>query len=159
MNFKVKAERSDSFSELTLVGAGSVFRGEMSLDHDVRIDGEFYGTLRIGGRLVVGAEGKICVDHAECGNADISGLAEGTLTVSGLLQIRSVGRVNSDIAVGKLSIEPGGQYNGKCTTVTPGVTSVSGLLENVDKSPLKEAVQKNPVVENPSESGMKVRGK
>ena len=85
-------------------------------------------------RLVEIAENGVVQGTAEIEEADISGLFEGSLTVSGRLMIRPTGRVFGAIRYGELAIERGGQIGGEIETLAaPGAaatgTAVSGAAD------------------------------
>lgn len=70
---------------------GTEVCGKLSVEGDIRIDGQVEGSLRRRIRLVVGESGRIRAKRIGCASADIFGSVEGTLIVTGLLCIRSAG--------------------------------------------------------------------
>ncbi len=101
-----------------LVAAGCRFTGEIRTEADVVVEGELSGKIQVGGRLIIRPGGTTRSDQAECRNAEIYGLFEGTLKVTEHLTIHEKGRVYGDIQVSHISIETGGYFDGNCVTFT-----------------------------------------
>ena len=100
-------------NNINLVGFGTEINGDIKSSGDLRIDGILVGNLNVKGKVVVGETGKI-KGELVCKNSDISGVVEGKITVDELLSLKSSARINGDIAVGKLAIEPGCKFTGYC---------------------------------------------
>ncbi len=100
-------------NNINLVGFGTEINGDIKSSGDLRIDGILVGNLNVKGTVVVGETGKI-KGELVCKNSDISGVVEGKITVDELLSLKSSARINGDITVGKLAIEPGCKFTGYC---------------------------------------------
>ncbi|HOK62198.1 bactofilin family protein [Tenuifilum sp.] len=100
-------------NNINLVGFGTEINGDIKSSGDLRIDGTLVGNLNVKGKVVVGETGKI-KGELVCKNSDISGVVEGKITVDELLSLKSSARINGDITVGKLAIEPGCKFTGYC---------------------------------------------
>ncbi|HOU73479.1 MAG: polymer-forming cytoskeletal protein [Tenuifilum sp.] len=100
-------------NNINLVGFGTEINGDIKSSGDLRIDGILVGNLNVKGKVVVGETGKI-KGELVCKNSDISGVVEGKITVDELLSLKSSARINGDITVGKLAIEPGCKFTGYC---------------------------------------------
>lgn len=101
-------------TSINLVGAGTVIKGNIVSNGDIRIDGNLVGTIESKGKVVVGSTGSIEGDVV-CTNADISGSVKGKVTVAELLTLKATSGVEGDIIIGKLVIEPGAMFEGKCS--------------------------------------------
>lgn len=99
-----------------IIGFGCCFTGKVETKTDIVVEGELNGPLQIGGRLIVRSGGFVRSEGAECQNAEIFGLFEGTLKVTEHLTIREKGRIKGEIQVGGISIETGGHFDGNCVT-------------------------------------------
>ena len=99
-----------------IIGFGCCFTGKVETKTDIVVEGELDGTLQIGGRLIVRSGGSVRSESAECQNAEIFGLFEGTLKVTEHLTIREKGRIKGEIQVGGIEIETGGYFDGNCVT-------------------------------------------
>ncbi|HPV55912.1 MAG TPA: polymer-forming cytoskeletal protein, partial [Tenuifilaceae bacterium] len=96
--------------------------GDINSNGDLRIDGTLIGNLTVKGKVVVGETGKI-KGEITCKNSDISGTIEGKVTVQELLSIKSSARINGDLYVGKLAIEPGSMFTGYCAMGSTDITA------------------------------------
>lgn len=100
-------------NNINLIGLGTEINGDIKSSGDLRIDGTLIGNLNVKGKVVVGETGRI-KGELVCKNSDISGVVEGKITVDELLSLKSSARINGDITVGKLAIEPGCKFTGYC---------------------------------------------
>lgn len=92
---------------------GTRFKGEISCESNIRIDGTFEGELSTKGRLVVGPQGSL-KGTVVCQNCEVEGKLEGRLSVEELLSLKASASVDGEIHYGKLSIEPGAALTGTC---------------------------------------------
>lgn len=97
-----------------IISNRTTIKGDVISDGDLKIDGNVEGSLNIKGKLIIGDSGKIS-GNITCQNADISGKVEGNIFVKELLSLQSNAIINGDISIGKLSIEPGAAFTGKCS--------------------------------------------
>lgn len=115
--YKLRERQEDA--EMTgpaIIGLGCSFTGRLETKTDIVVEGELAGPLQVGGRLIIRSGGCVRSENAECQNAEIHGLFEGTLKVIEHLTIREEGRIKGDIQVGCISIETGGHFDGNCVT-------------------------------------------
>ena len=97
----------------TLIGAGTVLKGDISSTNDLRIDGTIIGNIQCAAKIVVGSQGMVEGDIS--GNqADIVGKVSGNIRAKELLQLRGEAVVNGNIYAGKLQVEPSATFNGQC---------------------------------------------
>ncbi len=92
---------------------GTRFKGEISCESNIRIDGAFEGDLSTKGRLVVGPQGSL-KGTVVCQNCEVEGALEGKVSVDELLSLKSTASVDGEVHYGKLSIEPGAALTGTC---------------------------------------------
>ncbi|RYD95959.1 MAG: polymer-forming cytoskeletal protein [Sphingobacteriales bacterium] len=97
----------------TLIAAGTSVQGDITSDHDLRIDGRVDGNVSSSARIVVGPEGVVNGD-IESQQADITGRVRGDIRAQDLLQLRGQCVVEGNIAAGKLQVEPTATFNGQC---------------------------------------------
>lgn len=95
------------------IGNGTIIKGDITSNGDIRIDGQLQGNLQIKGKLVIGSTGKI-IGEVNCRNSEVSGSVDGKIVVSELLILKSSARILGDIITAKLSIEPGAIFTGTC---------------------------------------------
>lgn len=97
----------------TIVGQGTVIKGECSVNGTVRIDGIIDGSLKATGVAIMGKSGKVKGD-LNAGNAIVGGVVEGSVIARGRLELQSGARVEGDIKAKKLVVEEGVFFQGFC---------------------------------------------
>lgn len=111
--FSEKRANPGQVLERNIIGKNSSFVGDIKSDGDFRIDGKVQGNIKTSGRVVIGKEG--LVDGTiECSNADIEGKFSGNLNVDELLSLKATATINGEVVLGKLSVEPGANFNASC---------------------------------------------
>lgn len=96
-----------------IIGNGTMIKGEIESNGDIRIDGKVIGSLKSTGKVVVGQNGYIEGD-VRCKQADFSGMVKGTITVEELTSLKSTSRVEGELVTKQLYIEVGALFTGKC---------------------------------------------
>lgn len=100
-------------NKATLISAGTQVQGDITSDHDLRIDGRVDGNVTSTARIVVGPQGAVN-GHLESQQADLMGRVSGDIRVQDLLQLRGQCVVDGNITAGKLQVEPTATFNGQC---------------------------------------------
>jgi cytoskeletal protein CcmA (bactofilin family) len=126
----------------SIIGEGTRFKGEFDLNGLLRIDGDFTGTIRTTGKVLVGRNGRAeCTLHA--GTVVVGGVVRGEIFSSEKVIILSTGFVLGNITTPRLIVEEGVIFNGTCrVTAGPAKTAKGasapqkGLLE----SPVRESI-------------------
>jgi len=108
-----KSDEVDNTSKINMIGVGTTIEGNLTSNENIRFDGILVGNLTTKGKVFVGQTGKVS-GEIRCRNCEVEGVIEGRLAVEELLSLRSVSRVYGDIKTGKLAIEPGAIFTGKC---------------------------------------------
>ena len=93
---------------------GTEIVGDIKTNGDLRIDGLVKGTIQTAGKLVVGEKGTV-EGEVKCQNSTVSGTIKGTIFVDELLMLHSTAKIKGDVQTGKLSVEPGAEFTGKCS--------------------------------------------
>jgi cytoskeletal protein CcmA (bactofilin family) len=99
--------------ERNIVGKNTSLVGDIKSEGDFRIDGKVEGTIKTSGRVVIGQKGSVD-GTIECTNADIEGKFSGNLHVDELLSLKATASISGDVVLGKLSVEPGANFNASC---------------------------------------------
>ena len=89
-------------SSATLISAGTVLKGDIISETDLRIDGTIKGNIRCSSKIIIGAQ------------ADITGKVQGNITVKEILQLRGESNVIGNLSATKLQIDPTATFNGQC---------------------------------------------
>jgi cytoskeletal protein CcmA (bactofilin family) len=104
---------------VTTISTGTVVKGDITSEGDFRIVGKLVGSIRSKGKVVIGQSG-IVEGDIFCQNADFSGTVKGNVEVEKLLLLKATVNLNGNISTGKLSIESGALFSGKCTMSNTG---------------------------------------
>jgi len=108
---------------LNIIGQGTKLTGDLSSNGDIRVDGAIEGQIKVSQRLVIGNTGKV-LGNIESEFATVAGHIKGNIVVKQVLELKPSARIDGDIIAGKVIIEAGAQFNGRCTMNT-GSTSAS----------------------------------
>ncbi|MDP3313184.1 polymer-forming cytoskeletal protein [Lutibacter sp.] len=112
--FSEKREKLPIVSERNVVGKNTSIVGNVNSEGDFRIDGSVEGNIKTAGKVVIGEYG--CVKgEIECDTADIEGKFTGELKALSLLSLKSKAVITGNVYIGKLSVEPGAEFNATCT--------------------------------------------
>jgi cytoskeletal protein CcmA (bactofilin family) len=94
------------------LGANLHFKGEISGDEDLRVDGSLEGPIRLEGRnLTIGASAKLTADIV-AREVVVYGSIEGNLHVRDRIEIKKDGSVVGDITTARILIEDGAYFKG-----------------------------------------------
>ena len=108
-----KIAEDESTNKINMIGVGTTIEGNISSSENIRFDGILIGNLSTKGKVFVGQSGKVC-GEIRCKNCEVEGVIEGKVVVAELLSLRAVSKLYGDIRTGKLAIEPGATFTGKC---------------------------------------------
>jgi cytoskeletal protein CcmA (bactofilin family) len=114
---KAKKNGTELLGKTNRIVEGTSIIGDIVSKADFRLDGELIGNFTSQGKLVIGASG-IVKGEIICHNADIEGEFQGKLKVLEILNIKATAHIQGEVAVGKLSIEPGAEFTATCTMLT-----------------------------------------
>ncbi len=98
----------------TTLGEGVSFRGQLSFERLLRIDGTFEGELLSQGKVVVGPKGKVTA-NLNLREAVIEGEVEGNITVQEKLELRGDASIKGDIKAKSLCVDEGVRIVGHVT--------------------------------------------
>lgn len=106
-----------------IIGNGTIIKGEIESNGDIRIDGRVEGVLRSNGKIVLGEKGSV-EGEMYCKQADLSGRVLGKITVEELTSLKSKSSIEGELTTKQLFIEIGAIFTGKCDmgkTETPKI--------------------------------------
>lgn len=105
--------RADGSFINSIVGPGTFFRGHVELNGLLRIDGDFSGSVKTSGRVIVGQAGR--ADCAiDAGSVVIGGLFRGEIFAQEKVVLLSSSVVIGSITAPRLVVEPGVLMHGSC---------------------------------------------
>lgn len=109
----------------SIIGEGTTFQGDLELNGLLRIDGDFSGTIRTDGKVLVGINGR-----AECtvdaGTVVIGGIVKGNVIAREKVLILSTGLMIGNIQAPRLIAEEGVLINGSFTVRHGDVEKLAG---------------------------------
>ncbi len=115
---KTKAnEKIDS-----LLGENTIFKGEIEIQGDLRIDGKLEGKIKAD-CVIIGEKADIKAE-IKTKTISISGRVEGKIIATHLATIEAKGQVYGEIMVQKIAIVEGGIFEGRCTRLKEKETVV-----------------------------------
>lgn len=97
----------------TVIGKDTVFKGSISSNSGVRIDGKIEGEIITTSDVIIGSTG-MAQAQINARNAVVAGRVVGNLNVTEKLELSSTAVVQGDMKVGILSVGEGAVYKGAC---------------------------------------------
>jgi len=97
----------------TVIGADAVFKGELSFEKGVRVDGRIEGKIVTKGQLAISQGGTIKAD-VEAGAIHVEGQVEGNLVASDRIDLKASARLKGDLRASKLQVMEGAAFVGHC---------------------------------------------
>lgn len=112
----------------SIIGEGTRLSGEFDLNGLLRIDGDFCGTVRTKGKVLVGRNGRAeCTVHA--GTVVIGGVVRGNIFASERVVILSTGVVLGNIQAPRFIVEEGVVLHGTCKVERASGGPTTGAAE------------------------------
>lgn len=102
----------------TVLGPDVSFKGELTFEKAVKLQGRFEGEVRTGGILHIDREAQLTGD-VKAGNIRVDGNVRGNLSAGGRIELRQTADHEGDLQAGKLVVEEGAVFKGH-VTVGPG---------------------------------------
>ena len=102
-----------STENFTFLSKGVDFKGTLSFDGTIRIDGRVEGEITTSGTLIIG-EQAVVQGVVSAGILITSGKVNATITATAKIQIQKPGILIGDIRTPGISIEEGAHFHGMC---------------------------------------------
>ena len=124
----------------TVIGPDASFKGELSFEKGLRLQGKFEGKITSTGKLHIAREAKIQAD-VEAGAIIVEGEVKGNLSASDRIELKASARYEGDLHASKLVVDEGAVFNGH---VTVGPDTAKGRPPTTQKptpvvaTPLKQ---------------------
>ena len=125
----------------TVIGSNTSFEGSFVSSGNVRMDGQFAGSLEVSGNILVGESADIHADiHAR--NISIAGTVRGNIT-GNKVQLLRTGRIWGDISASALTTEEGAFIDGKITMVGHSATRPPTDDESADHDAMLDSMNES----------------
>jgi len=108
-----KMGETENTNKINMIGVGTTIEGSINSNENIRFDGNLIGNLNTKGKVFIGQSGTV-TGEIRCKNCEVEGVVDGKIVVEELLSLRSMSKLFGEIKTGKLAIEPGATFTGKC---------------------------------------------
>lgn len=105
-------------NEICRISKGTIITGTLTSLSDIRIDGNFEGTIHTKGKLVIGESSKI-KGKVFCRNCDMWGSVDGNIFIEDVINMKAHSILTGSLKAPKIGIEIGTIFNGQCNIITP----------------------------------------
>lgn len=95
----------------TTLGPDASFKGELSFEKGMRLQGKFEGKINTPGRLHIAKEAKMGAD-VDAGSIIVEGEVEGNLSAGDRIELKASARYKGDLTASKLVVEEGAAFVG-----------------------------------------------
>ncbi len=138
---KVGPSQATQSRNVSVIGPTVVFKGELSADEDLIIEGQIEGTIAHQKKhLTVGRQGRVKADiHAS--SVIVLGKLEGNIHSDGVVALAKGAEVTGDITCARISMEDGARFSGKIDMGKPVAVKQTHKDLPVNR-PVVEAVRK-----------------
>ena len=99
--------------ESSIIGAGTVFEGNLKTTSTLRVDGEINGDVNSDGTVIVGVDGKI-KGNIKVVDLLVAGTVIGDVTAENKIEIVAKGKLKGDINTKGLIIDEAALFQGSC---------------------------------------------
>jgi len=96
----------------SVLGNGTTYKGRLTGQGGVRIEGVFDGEIALNGLLVIGTTGRVTCEDVQAHNVIVAGAVRGNITAE-KVEIRATGRVWGDVTTASFSTEEGAFLRGQ----------------------------------------------
>ncbi|MCB1166751.1 MAG: polymer-forming cytoskeletal protein [Leptospiraceae bacterium] len=97
----------------TVLGEDIKFRGKLEFDHQLRVNGQFKGTIHSGGDLSIGSRARVEAD-IQTGVLVLEGELTGNVVASRKASLRRNCHLRGDLRAPDLEVESGSRFTGSC---------------------------------------------
>lgn len=113
----MRTDYSQQSNEICCISRFTKVKGDIVSSSDIRIDGEFEGTILTKGKIVIGESAEVSGKFF-CQSADAWGVISGEFMVEEHISFKSTSKMTGVLKCSKLAIEMGVVFNGTCNIIT-----------------------------------------
>ena len=95
----------------TVIGPDASFKGELTFEKGLRLQGRFEGSIHSPGRLHIAREAKMQAS-VEAGAIIVEGEVNGNLTAADRIELKQSARYSGDLQASKLVVDEGAVFSG-----------------------------------------------
>jgi len=100
---------------INLLSPGTVIRGNITVNGNLRFDGSLYGDIKSNGKIILGSSSYI-EGNIICESAEIGGEIKGDITSTGLVVLKDTSKFEGEMKLGQLKVEVGAILSINCNT-------------------------------------------
>jgi cytoskeletal protein CcmA (bactofilin family) len=127
----------------TIIGQDASFKGEMTFEKGLRLQGKFEGKITTGGKLHIAREAKMQAD-VEATSIIVEGDVRGNLVASERIELKASAHYEGDLRSSKLVVDEGAVFSGNVTVGPEAGKGRPAGMGGANKN-LPPAVAANPV--------------
>jgi cytoskeletal protein CcmA (bactofilin family) len=101
-------------TSMTFIGEGTRITGDLSVEHDLRVEGSIRGAVSVGGTLVLSISGSIEGDVVSR-SAALAGRLTGNVSVQEKLVLEEKSVLQGDLRARELVVQEGAIFQGNCS--------------------------------------------
>jgi cytoskeletal protein CcmA (bactofilin family) len=98
----------------TILGKGTIFEGNITVEHSLRVDGRVKGDIKTNETLVIGKDGEVA-GNVKVKNLVNAGVLKGTVEAEDKIVLESKSQVHGEMKTSKLVIDEGAFFDGRCS--------------------------------------------
>ena len=139
-SFRIGDQQPIRSKNVSVIGPTLIFKGELSADEDLVIDGTIEGTIAHHKKnLTIGREGRVTADiHAT--SVIVEGVLNGDIHSDGMVSLANGATVIGNVYCARLVMEDGARFNGKIEMTEPSALKIAPGPEQVeDEEEFEEA--------------------
>jgi cytoskeletal protein CcmA (bactofilin family) len=125
-------------SKIPVLGKTLLFRGELTAEEDVILQGRVEGSIRHARNLIIGPEGSVLGD-VYASHVTVEGLVEGDLHCSEAVVVRETAQVRGNIFAPRVGIMEGATFNGRVEMDPNAATAQAGTARPGARPPAASA--------------------
>ena len=107
------SQKKEEASIKAYLGVDALFKGTLSFEGTVRIDGKFEGQVNTNDTLIIGEAGDVIAD-VEAGTVICKGRMKGTILASKKIEMHPSSKIIGNVQTPALNIELGAVLDGNC---------------------------------------------
>jgi cytoskeletal protein CcmA (bactofilin family) len=142
-----------------VLGKTLLFRGELTAEEDVCLQGRVEGSIRHARNLIIGTDGSVLGD-VYAAHLTVEGLVEGDLHCSEAVIVRATAQVRGNIFAPRVGIMEGATFNGRVEMDPNAAAAHAGQAGGARQSTRPPAAQRAaaPASSTPSRAGTAAAG-
>ncbi len=104
----------NNLNSSSIIGKGTIIKGKIRTNSDIRIDGTIEGEINCEGKIFVGTD-SVSEVNIQTSELTVDGSMIGDIVVKKNLTVGEKGRIKGNVETPHLVVESGGIINGKVT--------------------------------------------